>query len=420
MPDYKRLNGCDLLNQKPFNFLPMPIPLFLPSRTRYWIAGLLIFVLVAGIGLWFYWAEPAGSDQGSWEGTTTIEYGDIEENVTAQGKLEPKEYVDVGVQVTGQLQKLHVELGDIVKTGQLLAEIDPRIYAARVQADEARINSLRAQLVEQEALILFAGRQYQRNQRLYRTKAVSQEALQDSESNNKAALARADSIRAQLEEIQSTLSGDRANLGYTKIFAPMDGTVVQQSARAGQTLNANQQTPTIMQLAKLDKMTVRAQTAEADIMRITPGLPVYFTTLGSEQRRWRGNVRQILPTPETLNNVVLYNVLVDVDNEDGLLMTGMSAQVFFVLGEARHALIIPINALGKRLPEQDDAEGSAYRVKVLGADPKMNEKVIHIGLQNRRFAEVRAGLTEGDRVKLSLPLAKNNRSQSRPPSMPHL
>jgi macrolide-specific efflux system membrane fusion protein len=378
-------------------------------RVRYWIAGLLIIVLSAGGGLWLYFSKPAESDKALLDETTAaIGYGDIEENVTAQGKLEPKEYVDVGAQVTGQLQKLYVEIGDVVKAGELLAEIDPRIYASRVQADEAKINTLKAQLVEQEAQILFAGRQYARNQLMYRTKAVSQEALQNSETNIKAARAKANSIKAQLQEVQSTLSGDRTNLGYTKIFAPMDGTVVQQSARAGQTLNANQQTPMIMQLAKLDKMTVRAQTAEADIMRIKPGLPVYFTTLGSEQRRWQGTVRQVLPTPEVLNNVVLYNVFVDVDNTDRQLMTGMSAQVFFVLGQARHVLILPVNALGKHLPEQDNEKGAAYRIKVLGAELEVQERVIHIGLQNRRFAEVRDGLSAGERVKLNLPPKKNN------------
>jgi macrolide-specific efflux system membrane fusion protein len=391
------------------------------SRFRYGYSLLFAVAISAALSLWLYYSKQDDADLVlSDETITTVGYGDIEENVTAQGKLEPKEYVDVGAQVTGQLQKLHVEIGDIVKTGQLLAEIDPRIYAARVQADEARINTLQAQLIEQKALILFANRQYARNQKLYLTKAVSQEALQNSESTSKAALARADSIRAQLKEVQSTLAGDRTNLGYTKIFAPMDGTVVQQTARAGQTLNANQQTPTIMQLAKLDKMTVRAQTAEADIMRIKPGLPVYFTTLGSEQRRWQGKVRQILPTPEVLNNVVLYNVLVDVDNEDGQLMTGMSAQVFFVLGEARHVLIVPLNALGKRSPDQDNDQGRAFHVKVLDADNKLHEKLIYVGLQNRRFAEVRAGLSEGDKVKLALLPNKNNRSQYRPPTMPRI
>lgn len=400
----------------------MSLSSLMSSPFRYGYGVLLVIAIAAAVGLGLYLTqqgkvEPFKTD----ETIATIGYGDIEENVTAQGKLEPKEYVDVGAQVTGQLQKLHVEIGDVVKTGQLLAEIDPRIYASRVQADEARINTLQAQLVEQEALILFANRQYARNQKMYLTKAVSLEALQNSESTSKAALARADSIRAQLKEVQSTLAGDRTNLGYTKIFAPMDGTVVQQTARAGQTLNANQQTPTIMQLAKLDKMTVRAQTAEADIMRIKPGLPVYFTTLGSEQRRWQGNVRQILPTPEVLNNVVLYNVLVDVDNEDGQLMTGMSAQVFFVLGEAKHVLMIPVNALGRRLPDEDNDKGRAYQVKVLSsADNKLHEQLIRVGLQNRRFAEVREGLSEGDKVKLALPPNKNSRSQFKPPTMPRL
>jgi macrolide-specific efflux system membrane fusion protein len=399
----------------------MPLPSLLSSRSRYWYSGLIVVVLAAAVSLWLYYSGQEDADRVLLDETiTTIGYADIEENVTAQGKLEPKEYVDVGAQVTGQLQKLHVEIGDVVKTGQLLAEIDPRIYAARVQADEARIDTLQAQLIEQEALILFANRQYARNQKLYLTKAVSQEALQNSESSSKASLARADSIRAQLKEVQSTLAGDRTNLGYTKIFAPMEGTVVLQTARAGQTLNANQQTPTIMQLAKLDKMTVRAQTAEADIMRIKPGLPVYFTTLGSEQRRWQGNVRQILPSPEVVNNVVLYNVLVDVDNEDGQLMTGMSAQVFFVLGQAKHVLIVPVNALGKRLPEQDNEQGRAYHVKVLGGDGKLHEKLIRVGLQNRRFAEIREGLSEGDQVKLALPPNKSNRGQFRPPSVPRI
>jgi macrolide-specific efflux system membrane fusion protein len=396
---------------------------FLSRRRLLWSAGLLAALLAAGAMLRFYFQQEAESSQAALKDSIVeIAYGDIEENVTAQGKLEPKEYVDIGAQVTGQLQKLFVEIGDVVKTGEQLAQIDPRIYAARVQADEARINTLKAQLVEQEALILFAGRQYNRNRTLYPTKAVSQESLQNSESNYKAALAKADSIRAQLKEVESTLAGDRTNLGYTKIFASMDGTVVQQTAREGQTLNANQQTPNIMQLAKLDKMTVRSQTAEADIMRIKVGMPVYFTTLGSDQRRWQGVVRQILPTPEVVNNVVLYNVLVDVDNEDGQLMSGMSAQVFFVLGEARHVPVIPVNALGKRLHDRDNEKGRAYQVKVVDSADNVHEKLIHVGLQNRRFAEIRDGLAVGDRVRLTVAVAKKNggRDSYRPPGMPRI
>jgi len=147
----------------------------------------------------------------------------------------------------------------------------------------------------------------------------------------------------------------------------------------------------IMQLAKLDAMTVRAQVAEADVMRLRPGLPVYFTTLGSGERRWHGTVRQILPSPEVINNVVLYNVLVDVDNHDRQLMTGMSTQMFFVLGKADQVPLLPIAALGKRQPDQDNEQGRAFWVTVKNGS-EAEERLIHVGLQTRRLAEVRAGL----------------------------
>ncbi|MGH8548858.1 MAG: efflux RND transporter periplasmic adaptor subunit [Methylococcales bacterium] len=290
-----------------------------------------------------------------------------------------------------------MEIGDDVRAGQLLAEIDPRIYAARVQADLARMKTLEAQLREQRAQIILAKQQLSRNRQLIASRAVSQEVLQSSEANLKVAEARADSIQAQMEEVQSTLSGNQANLSFAKIYSPMDATVVQLIAREGQTLNSNQQTPMLLQLAKLDVMTVRAQVAEADIPNIKAELSVYFTTLGDDQRRWTGIVRQILPSPEIINNVVLYNVLVDVDNQDRRLMSGMSTQMFFVLGQARQVPLVPIAALGKRLPDEDHSLGKTYRVKKLG-DAGTEEKIVHIGLKTRRLAEVRQGLNPGDQV----------------------
>lgn len=359
-----------------------------------WLLFLLLLLL--GIGGGYVWLQPKPSDDKAQQAVEVV-VGDIEENVTAQGKLEPKEYVDVGAQVTGQLQKLYVDIGDNVQAGQLLVEIDPRVYAARVQADEANIKNLQAQLTGQQANVVFARQQYQRNRELMNSKGVSEQDFQNSEFNLKKAIATSDSIQAQIEQVQSTLSGDRANLGFTKIYAPMDGTVVTRTARLGQTLNANQTTPMILQLAKLDAMTVRAQVAEADVMRLKPDLPVYFTTLGSVDRRWQGKVRQILPSPEVVNNVVLYNVLVDVDNRDRQLMSGMSTQMFFVLGSAKNALLIPITALGQRLPSQDNDKGRAYQVKLAVAQ-KFQEKTVHVGLLNRRFAEARAGVAAGDKL----------------------
>lgn len=358
-----------------------------------WLLFIALLVVLACLGYWWLKAPAKTEQQQSLE----VIQGDIEENVTAQGKLEPKEYVDVGAQVTGQLQKLYVEIGDDVKAGQLLAEIDPRVYAARVRADEANIKNLQAQLAGQQAQVVFARQQYQRNRELLTSKGVSQQEYQNSEFTLKKALATADSIQAQIEQVESALSGNRTNLGYTKIYAPMEGTVVTRTARLGQTLNANQTTPMIMQLAKLDAMTVRAQVAEADIMRLKPGLPVYFMTLGSGERRWNGSVRQILPSPEVVNNVVLYNVLVDVDNRDRQLMSGMSTQMFFVLGKAENVPLIPVSALGQRLPKADNDLGRAYQVNVLNGRG-VEQKVVHVGLQNRRHAEVRDGLAVGNRL----------------------
>jgi macrolide-specific efflux system membrane fusion protein len=315
------------------------------------------------------------------------------------------------------LQKIYVKIGDNVQTGQLLAQIDPRIYAARVAAGEANIKNLQAQLTGQQAQVVFAQQQYDRNRELLQSKGISVQDFQNSEFTLKNAKATAESLQAQIEQVQSTLNGDKTNLGFTKIFASMDGTMVDQKAREGQTLNANQTTPTILQLAKLDTMTVRAQVAEADVMRLRSDMPVYFTTLGSAERRWQGTVRQILPTPEVINNVVLYNVLVDVDNRDRQLMTGMSTQMFFVLGKAEQVPMLPVNALGPRQRNQDQGNGHAYQVKVL-TEQGPQDKVVQIGLRTRRLVQVLTGLTAGDRVQIAAGKEDKAKNRKKDPGYP--
>ncbi len=359
---------------------------------------LAIFAILAlaalTLGVYKLWFEPASSETAGTGQTVAVTLGDIEEVVSAQGKLEAKEFVDIGAQVTGQLQKIYVQIGDNVKAGQLLALIDPRIYEARVEAGLAHIKNLRAQLAGQQAQTKFSRQQFSRNRELMQTDSVSLQDFQNSEYSLNSSEATEASIKAQIEQVQSTLNGDRTNLGFTKIYAPITSTMVDQKAREGQTLNANQQTPSILQLAKLDVMTVRAQVAEADIMQVKVGMPIYFNTLGSSERRWQASVRQILPTPEIINNVVLYNVLVDVDNQDRQLMTGMTAQMFFVLGEAKQVPLVPVAALGARIPSEDNANGLAYQVKQQTSQG-ITEKTIHIGLKTRRFAQIREGLEAG-------------------------
>jgi len=372
----------------------------LPKTQPIKIIGLLaVASLVAGGSYWYAAAQKPQIDSLR---PITVTRGTIEEVVTAQGKLEAKQYVDVGTQVSGQVKTIHVEIGDTVTKGELLAEIDPRVYRAQVEANEARINSLKAQLSQQKAEQTLAEQNLKRNQNLIAINAVSQQALQESESQAAVEKAQVDSIVAQIQETESNLQGSRTSLGFTKIYAPMAGTVTTMPAREGQTLNANQTAPIILQVANLDTMTVRAQVAEADVTRLKEGMAVYFTTLGNTERRWQGTVRQILPSPQIVNDVVLYDVLIDVKNEGRQLMTGMTAQVFFIFAKAENATIIPAEALTRPVPKEDNELGKAYRVSVM-AKTGQEQRVIRVGLQTRTQAEVKAGLEAGDQILVSRP-----------------
>jgi macrolide-specific efflux system membrane fusion protein len=156
-------------------------------------------------------------------------------------------------------------------------------------------------------------------------------------------------------------------------------------------------------------MTVRAQVAEADVSRIKENMPVYFTTLGNSERRWAGKVRQVLPTPQIVNDVVLYDVLIDVKNEGHKLMTGMTTQVFFIFGKAENALVIPAEVLTRRAAREDNDKGKAYRVAVI-TDSGREQRIIHVGLQTRTQAEVVDGLQEGEKVAVNRPAGGANRT----------
>lgn len=366
------------------------------------LVTLVILLGLATIGYQLWQRHAAASEAAKHVTIATIDKGDIEELVTAQGKLEPKEYVDVGVQVSGQIKKLYVDLGDVVKKGDPIGDIDPQVYQSKVEADEAKNKTLEAQIAQQDAQVKLAELQFNRSVKLRQTNAISQDAYDSADTALQVAKAEKVSLQAQLEEGQSTLEGDKASLGYCKIFAPMDGTVVVADIKEGQTLNAAQSAPTLVRLADLDTMTVRAQVAEADVMKIKPGGDVYFTTLGAT-RRWNAKVRQVLPTPEVVNEVVLYDVLVDVENKDRQLMTGMSTQTFFVIGKAEGAPLVPVAALGKHLERQDKDGIMVYRVRTVGSDGRYAEKTIHIGLMDRNVAEVKDGLSIGDKVVVEAP-----------------
>ena len=365
---------------------------------------LVVVILIGGSGV-FFWQELTPSDTKTTFTIIDVVTGNVENLVTAQGTLEPKESVDVGAQVSGLIDVMYAEEGDTVQKGDLIAEIDPELYEATVRGDEAQLKRLQAQMDEQKATVTQARQKLERNEKLIKDRAISQEALEDTQTNLAIAEAQLISLEAQIEEAESTLERDKTNLGYTKIYAPINGTVVTQAVKAGQTINANQTTPTIVTIANLDVMTVRAQVAEADIMKIKHDMDMYFTTLGSNERRWQGRVRQVLPSPEEENDVVLYNVLVDVENTDRQLMTGMTTQMFFVIEQADNIATIPVSALGARQKDKDKNGLEAYDVTVLGADGQPKSKIVYVSVINRTQAGVVEGLNAGEQVIINAPNA---------------
>lgn len=359
------------------------------------VVALVLLAAIAGGGYAYYQSTESKEKEAA--SYVRVTRGSLQEGVSAQGKLEPKEYVDVGVQVSGQLKELHVDIGTIVKKGDLIAELDPLSYESIVAADEAKLNSLKAQVQQQKAQEELDASQLKRSEALIKVKAVSQDELETKTTALKVTQATIQSLEAQAAEAQANLEKDKINLGYTKIYAPMDGVVSDQIAREGQTLNANQTTPTIVQLADLNVMTVRAQVAEADVMRLKSGMEASFAPLGAQDRRWKGVVRQILPTPQVVNDVVLYDALIDVDNTDRQLMNGMSVQVSFEVARAENVLILPASALGRRVQDRDDEKGRVYQVKVR-KNGALDERMVYVGLMTRSQAEIRDGLSEGEEV----------------------
>lgn len=401
--------------------------------------GIAILTLIFLVVIWLLWKLAFAKDANEVIYTTeAVVRGDIENLVTATGTLQPRDYVDVGAQVSGQLKKLHVDVGSEVKAGDLLAEIDATVYAAKVDATRAQLQNQKAQLLDREAQLKLAEINYKREQNLFAEEATTSELLEQADASLKSARAQLKSLQAQIEQIESTLRVEAANLDYANIYAPMDGTVVSITSRQGQTLNTNQVAPTIMRVADLTTMTVQTQVSEADIGKLRRGMEVYFTTLGSQGRRWYSKLDRIQPTPEILNNVVLYNALFDVPNESSVLMTQMSTQVFFIESQAKEVLLVPMSAISFGPPRgprpqgapqdgarnsnsQQSAEPGRAQFEKQSSDKKSAEKNneerprpatvnvmldngnvearrILVGVTNRVQAQIIEGLKEGEQV----------------------
>lgn len=348
--------------------------------------------------------------------TQAAAMGNVEKTVLATGTLEPFKQVSVGAQVSGQLTKLAVALGDTVHTGDLIAEIDSKTQTNSLQTAEAEVANIQAQRASAQATLAEAQSNFARQQTLYQADAGSKADYDTAVATLKSAQGSLAALDAQIKSAQVSVNTANVNLGYTRIVAPIDGTVIAIVTKEGQTVNANQSAPTIVGLGQLDKMTIKAEVSEADVANIKPGMEVYFTTLGDPDKKYYATLRSIEPAPTTFDPdtttsssaaAIYYYALFDIDNPDGILRTNMTAQVYIILQSAKNVLTIPSTALGHK-----DKDGN-YIVMV--ADPKANNKPpeprkVKIGVNDGTNVQILSGIKSGEQVVVAQATAGDSAS----------
>jgi macrolide-specific efflux system membrane fusion protein len=338
-----------------------------------------------------------------------VSRADLEDSVLASGTIDAIERVSVGAQATGQLKSLKVELGDRVKKGQLVAEIDDLTQQNELRNAQAALQTRRAERAAKVATLKQAELAFKRQRQMLAADASSREAYETAEATLAVTRAEIASLDAQIAQAEIQVDTAQVNLGYTRIVSPIDGMVVAVVTKEGQTVNSIQSAPTIIKVAQVDTMTIKAQISEADVTRVKPGLPVYFTILGEPDERYRATLRAVEPAPDSIQKedaasslttssststsaAVYYNGLFDVPNPDEKLRISMTAQVFIVLGEAKDAVVVPASALGKR------GKDGRYEVRVVLDGNKTETRQVRIGMNNNVQAQVLEGLEVGERV----------------------
>ncbi|MBQ3819023.1 efflux RND transporter periplasmic adaptor subunit [bacterium] len=330
--------------------------------------------------------------------TKDIERCTITQYVEASGTINPVNTVSVGSTVSGLIEAIYVDYNSEVKKGQLLAQIDPRNFEAQVQQNLAQINNATANLVKLQAIADFDEKQYQRYKNLYEKNFVAKSELDSKYSTYKSDLAQISAARAQINQYQATLKTAQTNLGYTKIVAPVDGTVISRKVDLGQPVAASFQAPELFTIAQdLTKMQIEVSVSEADIGNVKEGQEVTYTLDGYPDSVFEGKVTQVRLSPTTVSNVVTYTVIVDVDNEDLKLKPGMSANVSIITNKSENVLCAPNLAL-KFTP---DVNGPKYKNQGLWILQNGKPKRIDIetGASGDSVIEVKSqGINEGDKV----------------------
>ena len=375
------------------------------SKLNKWVKRAIWLLLLIAIGFAIkYFFFPA--EEENKYVTATVMKMDLEDTVLATGVANAYKQVSVGAQVSGQIESLNVEIGQNVKKGDVLAIIDAQTQRNNLQSAEAELVSNEATLISQEASLQKARLEFDRQAMMIKSGATSKAEYDNAKASLALAKANIATAKANIKRSKLTIETAKVSLGYTQVVAPMDGVVVSIAVEEGQTVNANQTTPTILVLAELDKMTIKAEISEGDVSRLKEGMDVDFTILGDSTHHYKTKLRSIDPAPtalvdnsntdvNTLTDAIYYYGMMDVSNTNRKLKIGMTTEMTIMVNKVDNVLTIPSAALG-----MENKKGE-YQVEVLNKDNTTNKRWVRIGVNNNINAEVISGLKENETVIVS-------------------
>lgn len=339
--------------------------------------------------------------------TETVQRGDIVKTVVATGSIHSVKEVDVGAQVSGKITKLYVTLGQAVKKGDLIAEIDSTTQINNLNTKKAALASFQAQLKAKQTALSIAQSTYNRLAKLYQQKATSLDAFDTAKNTLDTAKAEVDAIQESIKQAEIEVNTAETNVGYTKITSPIDGTIISTPISEGQTVNSNQTTPTIVKVADLSKMLIKPEISEGDITKVKAGQTVTFTILSDNSTQYQAIIDSVDPATTTTtdntstnssssssgsSSAVYYYANMVVDNSDGLLRIGMTTENTIQIANAKDVLTVPNMAVLKQ-------DGKTF-VNLLDGD-KIERREVEIGVQNDFQTEIKKGLQGGENVIIS-------------------
>lgn len=385
------------------------------TQNKKWLIYILLAVLLLGLGKSFF-----GDEEKVAYITDSVRRQDIEKVVNATGEVRASNLVTVGAQVSGKIEKLYVDVGQEIKKGDLIAEIDSTTQQNEVDINKAKLNSYQAQLKAAQTSLKVAEKQYKRMQSLKKSNAASSEDLENAEDTFESAKAKVTELESSVKETEISLSTAETNLGYTKITAPLDGTVVSVPVKEGQTINAAMDTPTIVQVADLNQMEILIEISEGDIGNIKPGVKVTYSILADLGKVYETTLKSVDPGLTLLTDgeytevvddgeAIYYYGRLSVPNNDGKLRIGMTTQNVIYVESAENVLSVPVTAI------KTNAEGKYVEVLTKAG---VVQKSIETGVSDGLNTEVKKGVDEGDEViiaKMSAAEISDKASSTRGP-----